>query len=309
VPQESGFTTFNGNIGELKFWGHEFTASAKILTGDFRWNIDANISFNDNKVLALSEGVDRIYGGANGYATLTEVGHRIGQFWGLIHDGVYTDQADFDKSPKATASEVGTVKFKDVNGDGVITYGGDNDDRTFIGNPFPKFLYGITSNFFYRNFDLSIVGSGSQGNDVLVMTDQGTTNLDGVFNVLKGIQNRWRSPDNPGDGLYGKTTSATFMERDWENSRFVSNGSFFTIKNITLGYNVPLKNGKFLRSIRLYGSVQQAFVFTNYRGANPEVTSTLNGTTPSSALNLGFDWGTYPVPRTYTFGVNIGLNQ
>lgn len=307
VPQESGFTTFNGNIGKLKFWGHEFSASAKILTGEFKWNVDFNISFNDNKVLALSEGVDRIYGGFGNYATLTQVGHRIGQFWGLIQEGVYVNQADFDKSPKATASEVGTVKFRDVNGDGVITYGGDNDDRTCIGNPFPKFLYGITTNLSYKNFDLSVVGSGSQGNDVLVMLDQGTANLDGVFNVLKGVKNRWRSPENPGNGLYGKTTSATWMERDWESSRFVSDGSYFTIKNITLGYRVPLKRSKFLRSLRLYGSVQQAFVFTNYRGVNPEVSTTANGTTTGSALNLGADWGTYPVPRTYTFGLNVGL--
>lgn len=306
VPQESGFSSFNGNIGELQFWGHEFMASGKILTGKLRWNVDANISFNDNKVLSLSNGVDRIYGGFGAYQTITQVGHRIGQFWGLVQQGVYVNQKDFDNSPKATASEVGTVKFKDVNGDGKITYGGDNDDRTFIGNPFPKFLYGVTSYLAYNNFDLTIVGSGSQGNDVMVLTDQGATNLDGVFNVLKDVKYRWRSPENPGNGRYGKTTSATWMERDWESSRFVSNGSFFTIKNITLGYNVPMKNTKFLHSVRVYGSVQQAFVFTGYRGANPEVSSTANGT-QGSALNLGMDWATYPVPRTMSFGVNFGL--
>lgn len=306
VPQESGFTNFNGNIGELKFWGHEFTVNAKALTEAFKWTIDANISFNDNKVLALSDGVDRLYGGFGAYQTITMVGHRIGQFWGLIQDGVYVDQADFDKSPKATASEVGTVKYRDVNDDGLISFGGDNDDRTFIGNPFPKFIYGITNTFSYKNFDLTIVGAGSQGNDVAVMTDQGTTNLDGVFNVQKAVKNRWRSPENPGDGLYGKTTSATFMERDWFSTRFVSNGSFFTLKNITLGYNVPLKNNKTFKSVRVYSSVQQANVFTNYRGSNPEVSTTANGTN-GSTLNLGMDWGTYPVPRTFTFGVNVGL--
>lgn len=307
VPQESGFTNFTGNIGELKFWGHEFTVSSKNFTGKFKWNTDFNISFNDNKVLALSDGVDRLYGGFGNYQTITMVGQRIGQFYGLIQEGVYVDQADFDKSPKATASEVGTIKYRDVNGDGVITYGGDADDRTFIGNPFPRVIYGITNTFSYKNFDLSIVGSGSQGNDVMVLLDQGTTNLDGVFNVRKEIKNRWRSPENPGDGLYGKTTSATFMERDWASTRFVSNGSFFTIKNITLGYNVPLKNSKAFRSVRVYGSVQQAYVFTNYRGSNPEVGGTSNGTATGSALNLGMDWGTYPVPRTYTFGINVGL--
>ncbi|CAN5696991.1 TonB-dependent receptor [soil metagenome] len=306
VPQESGFTNFTGNIGELKFWGHEFTVNAKALTGEFRWTIDANISFNDNKVLALSDGVDRLYGGFGAFQTITTVGQRIGQFWGLVQEGVYVDQADFDKSPKATASEVGTIKYKDVNGDGIITYGGDSDDRTFIGNPFPKFIYGITNTFSYKNFDLSIVGSGSQGNDVAVMTDQGTTNLDGVFNVQKDVKERWRSPENPGNGRFGKTTSATFMERDWFSTRFISKANFFTIKNVTLGYNVPLKNSKTFKSVRVYSSVQQANVFTNYRGSNPEVSSSSNGGS-GSTLNLGMDWGTYPVPRTYTFGVNVGL--
>jgi len=306
VPQESGFTNFNGNIGELKFWGHEFTVSSKNFTGSFKWNTDFNISFNDNKVVKLSEGVDRLYGGFGAYQTITMVGKRIGQFWGLIQEGVYVDQGDFDKSPKATASQVGTVKYRDVNGDGKITFGGDNDDRTFIGNPFPKIIYGITNTFSYKNFDLSIVGAGSHGNDVAVMTDQGTTNLDGVFNVQRDIKDRWRSPSNPGKGRYGKTTSATFMERDWFSTRFVSDGSFFTIKNITLGYNVPLKENKYIRNVRVYGSIRQAYIFTNYRGVNPEVSTTANGTN-GSTLNLGMDWGTYPVPRTYTFGVNVGL--
>ena len=308
VPQESGFTNYTGNIGELKFWGHEFAINTKNTTGDFKWTTDFNISFSDNKVMALSGGVDYIMGGANGYETITQVGQRIGQFWGVIQDGVYKDQGDFDKSPKALASEVGTAKFRDINGDGKVTYGGapGTDDRTRIGNPFPKYLFGITNNFGYKNFDLSIVGSGSVGNDILVMTDQATANLDGVFNVLKEVKDRWRSPTNPGAGKYGKTTSGTGNERDWLTTRFVSKGNFFTIKNITLGYNLPVKNNNVFRSVRLYASVQQAFVFTGYRGANPEVSGTLQGTS-ASALSLGYDWGTYPVPRTVTFGVNFSL--
>lgn len=305
VPQESGFTNFNGNIGEIKFWGHEVSVASKNLSGTLKWNTDANIAFNRNEVVALSEGVNRLYGGPGVFNTITMVGQPLGQFYGLIHEGVYVSQADFDSSPKAVASEVGTIKYRDYNNDGVITYGGDNDDRTIIGNPFPKFVYGITNNFSYKSIDLSIVGAGAYGHDILVMTDQGTTNLDGPFNVLADVKNRWRSPENPGNGRYGKTTSATFMERDWESTRFVSKGNYFTIKNITIGYTVPLKS-KVLRTLRAYGSVQQLYAFTNYRGANPETSSAQNGTTPN-ALSLGMDWGAYPVPRTYTFGLNFGL--
>src|SRR6218665_3624607 len=303
VPQESGFNKFNGNIGEFKFWGHEFTLSSKNLTGNLKWSTDANISFNRNKVVKLSEGVNRLYAGWLG--TITMVDQPIGQFWGLIHEGVYKDEADFRNSPKYITSETGTAKFRDVNGDGRITYGGDDDDRTIIGNPFPKFIYGITNTLSYKNFDISVVGAGSYGADILVCSDQGTTNLDGVFNVLKEVKNRWRSPENPGDGKYGKTTSATWMERDWEHTRFLSNGSYFTIKNVSLGYNLPTKIWG-LRNLRVYGSIQQVYIFTNYRGMNPEVSTTAGGGTPT-ALELGMDWSTYPVPRTYTLGLNIGL--
>ena len=307
VPQESGYANFNGNVGELKFWGHEFTLSTRNTVGKVKWRTDFNISFNDNEVVALSEGVNRIYGGQNGYATLTQVGQRVGQFWGLIQDGVYVNQADFDSSPKAAASQVGTVKFRDVNGDGVITYGGNNDDRTYLGNPFPTTVFGLTNNVTFNNFDLTVVLSGTHGNSVAVMTDQGTTNLDGVFNVLKEVKDRWRSSDNPGAGKYGKTTSATGNERDWLHSRFISDGSNITIRNITLGYSVPIKK-TFISNVRLYTSVQNPYRFTNYRGPNPEVNAATGGDQSAvNATNMGFDWATFPVPVTYTFGLNASF--
>jgi TonB-linked SusC/RagA family outer membrane protein len=307
VPQESGFTTFTGNVGELKFWGHEFTVSSRNTVGKVKWNTDFNIAFNDNEVIALSEGVNRIYGGQGAYATLTQVGQRVGQFWGLVQDGVYVNQSDFDSSPKAAASQVGTVKFRDLNGDGRITYGGDSDDRTYIGNPFPTTVFGLTNTVTFNNFDFTVVLSGTHGNSVAVMTDQGTTNLDGVFNVLAEVKDRWRSAENPGAGKYGKTTSSTANERDWFHTRFISDGSNVTIRNITLGYKVPIKK-PFIRNLRLYASAQNLYRFTNYRGPNPEVSAAQGGSQAAvSALNMGFDWATYPVPATYTFGLNASF--
>ncbi|HZL11273.1 MAG TPA: TonB-dependent receptor [Prolixibacteraceae bacterium] len=304
VPRESGFSSITSNVGSLKFWGHEFSVYSDNLRGKLKWNTNFNIAFSDNKVLELSNLSDRIYGDWD--RTITKVGGRIGQFYGLIWDGVYENQQDFDNSPKHTNSQVGTIKFRDTNGDKKITYGGDEDDRVIMGNPFPKFIYGLTNSFVYENFDLSIVASGSYGNKIASLMDEGTTNLDGVFNVLKEVKNRWRSEANPGDGRYGKTTAATDMERAWFNSRFVQDGSYLAIKNITLGYNVPVKNNNIVRSVRLYSSVQQAFVFTKYKGANPEVTTSPGGQ-PASALNQGMDYSAYPVPRTFTFGVNLQL--
>lgn len=302
VAQESGFANFTGNIGKLQFWGHEFAINSSNLVGAFKWNTNFNIAFSDNKVLALSGLSDRIYGDH----TITRVGGRIGQLYGLVQTGVYVNQADYNNSPKNIDSQVGTIKYKDVNGDGVITYGGDNDDRTVIGNPFPKFVYGITNNFSYKNFDLTIVASGQYGNKIMSLLDEGTTNLDGVFNVLRAVQDRWRSPTNPGDGIYGKTTGSTADERAWSSTHFLRDGSFLTIKNITLGYNIPVNKINFLNNIRVYTSVSQAFVFTKYNGANPEVSTDANGN-PASAIGQGLDYSAYPVPRTFTFGVNFGV--
>lgn len=307
IPQESGFTNFNDNVGEIEFWGHEFAVISRNISNDnFSWSTNFNVAFNRNKVISLADGVDRIFNPGGAYTSITRPGEPLGQFWGLIHDGVYDNQAEFDSSPKAVESEVGTVKFVDVNGDGVITFGNENDDRTVIGNPFPDYIFGLTNDFKYKNWDASIVISGSMGNDIAVTNDQGTTNLDGVFNVLRDVKDRWRSPENPGSGRYGKTTGATFMERDWFSSRFIEDGSYLSVKNITVGYSFPLNETSFLKKARLYGSVQQAFVFTGYRGANPEVSTTTQGQ-QANALALGFDWGAYPVPRTFTLGFNLSF--
>tara|TARA_R110000744_G_scaffold25126_1_gene62438 strand:- start:18076 stop:21141 length:3066 start_codon:yes stop_codon:yes gene_type:complete len=307
IPQESGFSDFNDNVGEIEFWGHEFgLISRNIAKENFTWTSNFNIAFNRNKVVALAEGVDRIFTPGGAYTSITRPGEPLGQFWGLIWDGVYDNQQEFDSSPKAVESEVGTIKFADTNGDGIITFGNENDDRTVIGNPFPDYIFGFTNDFKFNNWDASIVMSGSVGNDIAVTSDQGSTNLDGVFNVLKNVKDRWRSPENPGSGRYGKTTSATFMERDWFSSRFIEDGSYLTIRNITLGYSFGLKESSFLKNARLYGSVQNAFIFTKYRGSNPEVSTTTQGQ-QASALALGYDWGTYPVPRTITLGFNLSF--
>jgi len=308
VPQESGFESFMGNIGKLKFWGHEITLNSKNLTREFTWNTNFNIAFTDNKVLSLSGTTDRIYSGFSD-SNITREGHRIGQFWGMVQDGVYDNQEEFDNSPKANASEVGTIKFKDINGDGEITNGGDDDDRTVIGDPTPDFTFGMTNNFTYKNFDLSVVISGAYGNDILNALEEGITNLDGCFNVLKEVKDRWRSEDNPGKGKYGKTTSNTATERSWRSTRFISDASFLSIKNVTLGYTVPAAKLKFINNLRVYVSVQQLYTFTGYDGSNPEVSVTYMGESGSdnSVLNLGSDFGSYPVPRTITFGINLGL--
>ena len=307
IAQESGFGNFNDNIGEIKFWGHEFSVTTRNLEGKLRWVTNANISFNRNKVMALASGIDRVYGNFH----ITQVGKPFGQFYGLIADGVYLNAADLAKNPKVPGrSTVGSIKLKDTNGDGIITFGGDKDDRVIIGNPFPKFTYGITNTLQYGNFDFTVVGSGSYGNQLLVRHLYSTANLDGVFNLVREVNYRFRSEANPGKGFYGTTVgggNVTGIERDWMNSRFIADASFFSIKNITLGYNVGIKN-KIFNSARLYASIQQVYVFTKYWGGpNPETSAQGDGNGDGGNLSQGVDLSNYPVPRTYTLGINLNF--
>ncbi|WP_353719720.1 TonB-dependent receptor [Dyadobacter sp. 676] len=322
VPQESGFSNYNDNIGEIKFWGHEVSLTTRNLVGKLKWTTNANISINRNKVMELAPGIDRVYGTFH----ITQVGKPFGQFYGLVKEGFYMSKEELASSPVIPGrSAIGTIKFKDVNGDGVITNGGDADDRAIIGNPFPKFTYGITNTLSYGPWDLSIVGSGSQGNELWVRHLYSTANLDGVFNMVAGAKDRFRVKNGPnpvtgaqeaqtvitpGKGMYGATNNGgnfTGIERDWASSHFVANASYFTIKNITLGFNLGGIN-KFFKSARIYGSVQQVYVFTKYWGGpNPETSAQGDGQGDGGNLSQGIDLSNYPVPRTWTLGVNLNF--
>lgn len=307
IAQESGFSNFSDNIGEIKFWGHEFAVFTRNTDGKLKWTTNANISFNRNRVQALADGIDRVYGTFH----ITKVGQPFGQFYGLIADGVYMNADDLAKSPQIPGrSTVGSIKIKDMNGDGVITYGGDEDDRVIMGSPFPDFIYGITNDLKWGDFDFSISGSGSYGNKLLIRHLYSTANLDGVFNLLKDVKYRFRSEDNPGRGFFGTTVgggNVTGIERDWMNSRFIADASFFTIRNITFGYTFNKQN-KVFKSARLYASVQQVYTFTKYWGGpNPETSAQGDGNGDGGNLSQGVDLSNYPVPRTYTLGVNFNF--
>ena len=312
IPQEAGFGTFSDNIGEIRFWGHEFSLTTRNTVGRLKWTTNANISFNRNIVESLAPGIDRVYGNFH----ITQVGQPFGQFYGLVKQGYYQSADDLKNSPIIPGrSAVGTIKLKDVNGDGVITNGGDNDDRTIIGNPFPKFTYGITNTLQYGNFDFSITGSGSYGNQLWVRHLYSTANLDGVFNMVAGVKDRFRVGADgrvitPGAGGFGVTNGGgnfTGIERDWNSTQFLADASYFTIKNTTLGYTFGAVN-KLFKSARIYASIQQLYVFTKYTGGpNPETSAQGDGNGDGGNLSQGVDLSNYPVPRTYTLGVNLNF--
>lgn len=298
IPYGSGYSSIAYNVGTFRIWGHEFQVNSKNLTGAFSWNTGFNISFNDNKVLSLQNNTP--IGGTHTYNDYnrTAVGHPIGELWGYVFDGIYMNQKEFDSDPKSSSSAVGSARMKDINGDGVI----DANDKTFLGNPNPKFIFGMTNSFQYRNFDLNVIIAGQAGNKIMNINLQNLDNLDGIFNMEKSMANRWRSEQDPGNGKVPSTRANTTELYRLGNSVQVFSGDFLTVKNITLGYTLSQHVVKFAKGLRIYAGIQQAFVFTKYPGQNPEVNMTRDNQTTA-----GLDNGSFPVPRTFLIGTNVNF--
>jgi TonB-linked SusC/RagA family outer membrane protein len=301
LPRASGFANIQFNIGQFEFWGHEFTATTVNTTGKLKWTTNINVSFERNLIKNLVDpGYIRRNTGILSDYYRNQVGHRLGEFYGFVHLGLYKDEEDLARSAKYTSgsnySAVGTLKMKDVNGDGVID---DVNDRTFIGDPTPDFTFGLTNNFSYKNLDLSITMAGQVGGDILAAGKWAyLTNMDGSRVPLAAVADRWRSPENPGSGVYPRTLVNTTAIGRSVNSQWIENGSYLTAKNIALGYRFNLKNNLRLANLRIYASVQQAFIITGYSGYNPEIS--LSG--GDAATGLGVDENAYPVPRTFSIG-------
>lgn len=298
VPYASGYSSIQYNEGTFRIWGHDIQVSTDNIKGPFSWTTDFNISFNDNKVLSLVNNTP--IGGTGMYSDYnrTQVGHRIGDLYGYIFDGVYMNASDFAKYPKYATSVVGSARMRDVNGDDTITI----KDRTFLGRTNPKFIYGMTNNFSFLGFDLGVVVAGQVGNKIMNTNLQNLHNLDGVFNLEKSMQYRWRSEENPGNGKVPSTRSGSTELYRLVNSTWVFSGDYLAVKNITLGYTFGKKMLRYIKGVRVYASLQNAFLFTRYPGQNPEVNDTKDNQTQA-----GLDGGSYPIPRVVLFGANVNF--
>ncbi len=298
IPEASGFASITSNVGKIHFWGHEISLGYNNRFGKFSWQSNFNISFDRNKIIELVEPgyITRNTSEYSDYYRNQE-GYPLSQFFGYIKLGLYKDEEDLANSPKSSTSQVGTIKFKDVNEDGVINV----QDRTFIGDPNPDFLFGFTNNFEYAGFDLGITMTGSYGGKIISsLTHQYLGNLDGAFNLLAAAKDRWRSPENPGSGVYPRTMTGTTAEHRKVNTSWIESNSHLSVKNITLGYQVPLPKNKYCSNLRVYASIQNVFFISQYSGANPEVSlNGLNGT------GIGVDENSYPIPRIYSLGLNV----
>jgi TonB-linked SusC/RagA family outer membrane protein len=298
VPGVSGYPYTVTNVGNVRNRGWEFTLTTKNIIGQgFNWSTDMNISFNQNKVLSLGPTPQIFDAPANDNPTsITKVGYPLGQFYGYIFDGIFQNQHELDTKPHFDGQAIGTIRYKDVNGDGVI----DGKDQTIIGSPWAKFTFGFNNHFSYKRFDLNIISAGSVGGHVFDMYKQFTTNLDGVFNVEKSVAQRWRSESNPGAGLLPTTTANTDLARDFYPSYWVESNSYLMVKNIDLGYNFKTS---FTKNFRVYFSAQNAILITGYKGGNPEVG--IDGQEGNRSLSPNVNFTGYPVSAVYQIGCNV----
>lgn len=309
IPESSGFSTVTENRGDVLNQGLELGINSVNITKDhFSWSTNINVSFNRNKVLALGRSSDPIYSGTSSEGNptnITKIGSPVGMLFGYVVEGIYQNEADLERYPSFPGAIPGNMRFKDVNGDGQIT---PVEDFDVIGNPYPDFTWGVTNTLKYKQFDFRVLVVGSVGAEMLRATNFYTGNIDGVFNVRKEIADRWRSPEQPGSGRV-PTTNGTgrgrVMFRD-THSYSVEKTDYAWIRNITLGYTLPngIGKNKFIQQVRLYGTVQNAFLFTGYSG-NPEGTNYNREDT--GALVPGIDYSNYPVPRIFTLGANLSF--
>ena len=341
-----------GNFGSIENKGLEITINAHpISTKNFSWDSEFEISWNKNKLTKLSGTSSAAILGVgqwNDVVSKSDVGQPLFQFFGYVTDGVYTSYEDIENSPKPVSYGgsngynkyntvwVGDVKYKDISGpDGVPDGKIDENDRTYIGNPMPKYTFGWTNTFRYKDFDLSIFVNGSVGNKVYNYTRMKLDNMKSVWaNQAATVINRSQiTPINPNkdysNGYLGHNATTVYHWYDDidnvqvlnptnipaahlndpnENSRvsdrYIEDGSYLRIKNITLGYTFPkqwIKNLG-LENVRLSCNIQNLWTITGYKGYDPEIgasTSDMNG------YVYGLDNGRYPSPTVYSFGLNV----
>lgn len=327
VPASLGFSSVQQNIGSINNRGLEISVNTVNFPGGrgkFKWTTNFNISFNKNKITALSDGQEsRLVSFSSPSVTnpyICKVGHPLSEMYGYVYDGVYQYE-DFDEvSPNVFVLKAnvpnntqersniqpGDVKLKDINGDGQVT----SEDQTIIGHGLPIHTGGFTNNFEWKNFDLSVFFQWSYGNDVINYNRVKLETLRGKHvNQLSSAANHWTPRTDNGDGTYTPGNYTNYLcapNRSLTNvntSREVEDASFLRLKTIQLGYNFPtktLKNMK-IRSLRLYLTGQNLWTLTKYTGYDPEVS------TRNSAMTRGFDYSSYPKTMSFTFGVKIGI--
>lgn len=300
VPSIIGFTEALQNIGKVRNRGMEFSLNSKNIERDFFWSSDFNLSFNRNKVLQLGPSgkpiISTSYGSAEP-SNITQVGRPIGDFYGYVFEGIYNTTEEIEGRPHLPDDTPGDPIVADINDDGKI----NANDKTILGNYEPDFTYGLNNTFKYKGFDLNILIQGTYGNKIMNLAKFQYGSMTGRTNSLGFARDRWRSEQDPGNGEIFKASIDVYGVRREPSTFMVEDGSYLTVRNITLGYNFEPGLIKRIRatSFRIYFSSLNPFTFTKYSGYNPEISSYDNPLTP------GVDYFGYPLSKNFTLGFRL----
>lgn len=298
LPNMAGYpTTPWVNAGSVENRGLEFLIGYQGKTGDFRYAVSANFTFQKNKLVETGTN-DPIWGSVS----KNEIGEEFGRFYGYVYDGIFQSEEEVrahvgadGKTLLQPLARPGDARFKNISGDNRL----DSDDRTYIGNPNPDVIYGGNIELGYKGFDFALYFQGVAGNDIwtgtkALLRQTSMTNL-----LAETYTDAWRKAGDKTDvfGISRKDDNDNYRTSSW----YVQDGSFLKIKSVQLGYTFPQKWIEATRvasSLRLYVSAENLFTITKFKYMDPEVP---NG----SALNMGMENLGYPNPRTFTVGVNV----
>jgi len=325
LPNYTGFASVLENVGSIENKGLEITVNAKPFVGhNFTWNTGANISFNRDKILALANSnaalpiITNTGGGYNIYKSgawalkQLRVGHPVDDFYGYINLGTWnTSEA---AAALAFGQLPGDAKWKDVNKDGIINIASDGNQ--VIGNASPKFIYGWNNTFTYKNFDLTFLIQGSYGNDIFNAVRIKTEGP--AVGTSANLLNRWTSTNqntpvpaftssqDRNSGLSGHPSKIKMNAADSRSSRWVEDGSYIRMKNITLTYNIPTSvlHVAHITKLAVFATAVNPFTITGYTGYDPEVSS-FNRGSRVRAGGLGIDLSNYPSAKTVLCGINL----
>ncbi len=321
------------NIGKVRNRGVDIALNAvPVETKNFRWTSNINVSINRNEVLALNDDAQVLYYGVGTYfsaafstASIVKVGQPMGVFYGYVTDGYFQNEEDVLSSAvqiedganpgqnlfnKTSGVYVGDIKFKDLNEDGVI----DAKDQTVIGDPNPDFTYGWNNTFTWKDLELNIGLNGVYGGDILNIARYRTEALNNQWDnqSVRVIDRARIATDELGNPYLAnpstaRTPRAAMNDINGNNrmsDRWLEDGSYLRIQNITLSYNLPRKwiSKAGMQSLKIYCTLQNLYTWTNYSGYDPEI-----GSFNQSAAMQNYDMGRYPTPRMYIVGLNIGF--
>ena len=296
VPTSTGFGSVLRNIGSIKNTGFEFLVNTRNMVGAFKWNTSLNFTTLKNEVMDLGPIPEIIHIGASwspAIAIITE-GQPLNSFYGWNVLGVWQDQAEIDASGTTDPVAPGDTKYEDVNGDGAV----NADDKVILGNSFPDFTWGLSNNFSFKGFDLSVFLEGVHG---LQMHNVNLADTYFPINFRRNkyaepYLNRW-TPSNP-TNEYPSFVNPNGQGNKAINSKTVEDASYIKIRNVRLGYTLPLDNVRFIQRANIYVSGQNLVTWTDYQGYDPA--SNANG-----EASVKIDYNSYPTSTSWIFGVEL----